>query len=45
MSTYKILDEYMHCCSVIEEIPESDPMGIEVVENDLYDNVEMEWHY
>lgn len=45
MSTYKILDEYMHCCSAIEEIPESDPMRIEIVENDLYDNVEMEWHY
>ncbi|KAG1174573.1 hypothetical protein G6F70_000994 [Rhizopus microsporus] len=39
----KLNDGYV--IPAIEEIPESDPMRIEVVENDLYDNVEMEWHY
>jgi hypothetical protein len=45
MSTYNIPDEYMYCFNVMDEIPESKPMEIETVQNDLYDTVGLEWHY
>lgn len=44
MSTYSIPDEYMYCFNVMDEIPESEPMEIETVQNDLYDTVGLEWH-
>ncbi|CAO3702667.1 unnamed protein product [Rhizopus stolonifer] len=31
----------MHCFNIIDEIPESEPMGIETVENDLYGTIEL----
>ncbi|KAG1145251.1 hypothetical protein G6F37_008097 [Rhizopus arrhizus] len=45
MSIYNVSDEYMHCFNVMDEIPESDPMEIETVQNDLYNTVGLEWHY
>lgn len=37
--------EYMHCFNVMDEIPESEPTEIETVQDDLYDTVNLEWHY
>lgn len=45
MSIYNVPDEYMHCFNVMDEIPVSDPMEIETVQNDLYNTVGLEWHY
>ncbi|KAI9482743.1 MAG: hypothetical protein EXX96DRAFT_555462 [Benjaminiella poitrasii] len=35
----------MHCFNVMDEIPESEPMEIETVQNDLYSTIGLEWHY
>ncbi|KAI9483352.1 MAG: hypothetical protein EXX96DRAFT_139743 [Benjaminiella poitrasii] len=35
----------MYCFNVMDEIPESDPMEIETVQNDLYNTVGLEWYY
>ncbi|KAG1041488.1 hypothetical protein G6F43_012090 [Rhizopus delemar] len=37
--------EYMHCFSITDEIPKYEPMEIEQEAVDLFETVNLEWHY
>ncbi|KAI7896551.1 uncharacterized protein EV154DRAFT_411235, partial [Mucor mucedo] len=38
-------DEYMHCFNEMDEMPVSDPIELEAVQNELCTTVSLDWRY
>jgi hypothetical protein len=45
MTNNDVPDEYMHCFSITDEIPKYEPIEIEQEAVDLFETVNLEWHY